>query len=340
VILNPWIIGMYVGLLGMMLLYAYALTISVQIVRKWDISSMGEGQLNLERKSHLGSVIIQYGLGIQVLFLILFYMTLESMAEVIPGAMCATGALKANRYGFPALFVKMAVAFVCGIWTVVHHVDAKLEDYSLTRFKYKSLFVLAPLLLCDLALQFLYFLNLDPNVITSCCGVVFEIEGEGFGSSVASLPPVPMMFIFFITVPVLLTTGYFVFWTKTALGNYLYSAFGLILFVLSILAVISFIAPYIYQMPALHSPFTMMQGEYYHVGYILYGSLFAASFMSMVPGLVEFLKSKGTYVQAVVGEFQRKAFIISIAFWVLFFVTSALPILHFELRSGGGHLFA
>ena len=208
-ILNPWVIGSYVSLLGMMILYGYALLISFQIAERWDVSSMEEGQLTLERKSYLASTIIQYGLWIQLLSIILFYMALESVAEVIPGAMCATGAIKANPYGFPALFVKMAIPLVCAVWFSIHHVDSRLEDYRLTPLKFKLLFLLAPLLLADLVLQFLYFVNLDPNVITSCCGVVFEIEGEGFGASVASLPAYPMMSIFYVSMPVLLLTGYF-----------------------------------------------------------------------------------------------------------------------------------
>ncbi len=339
-ILNPWVISMYVGILGMALLYSYALTISAQIVRYWDINSMEEGQLILERKSYLSSTIIQYGLGIEIVSIVLFYMTLESMAEVIPGAMCATGALKANIYGFPALFLKMAVVFVCAVWIIIHHVDTKLEDFHLTRFKYRCLFVLAPLLLCDLTLQFLYFLNLDPNVITSCCGVVFEIEGEGFGSSMASLPPETMMLTFFISIPILLSMGYFLATKKSAIGYYLYSLFGLILFVISILGIISFVAPYIYEMPTLHCPFNIMRREYHYIGYLLYAFLFIASFFSLVPGLSEFLKRKGGQIQNVVYDMQRKSIKISIVFWVLFFATSLLPIVLFEIRSEGGHLFA
>jgi len=262
------------------------------------------------------------------------------MAEVIPGAMCATGSLKANIYGFPALFVKMAVAFVCAVWIIIHHVDTKLEDFHLTRFKYRCLFVLAPLLLCDLAFQFLYFFNLDPNVITSCCGVVFEIEGEGFGSSLASLPPQPMMVTFFISIPVLLSVGYFVSQKKGAVGYYLYSLFGLILFLLSILAIISFVAPYIYEMPTLHCPFNIMRREYHYIGYPLYVFLFAASFFSLVPGLSEFLKRKGSQIESVVRDLQRKSIKASIVFWILFFAISLLPIVLFEVRSDGGNLFA
>lgn len=338
-ILNPWVIGMYVSLLGMTILYSYALRISVQIVRRWDIDSMEEGQLVLERKTYLASTIIQYGLGIQILSIILFYMTLESLSEVLPGAMCATGSVKANIYGFPALFVKMAVALFCALWITIHHIDTKLEDYYLAQFKYKCLFILAPLLLCDLILQFLYYLNLDPNVITSCCGVVFEIEGEGFGSSVASLPPYPMMAIFYLSIPGLLSIGYFLSRKGASLGYYLYSSFGLILFIISMLSMISFIAPYIYESPTLHCPFCVMLGEYHYIGYLLYGSLFAASFMSLVPGLCEFLKRKGRQIENAVGDLQRKAIRFSIILWGLFFVTPTFIIIHYEIRAEGAHLF-
>lgn len=338
-ILNPWVIGMYVSLLGMTLLYGYALTISFQIVRKWDIRSMEEQQLILERKSYLASTIIQYGLGIQILSIVLFYMTLESLSEVIPGAMCATGSLKANIYGFPTLFVKMAVAFMCAVWITMHHIDTKLEDYRLTQFKFKGLFVLAPLLLGDLALQFLYFMNLDPNVIASCCGVVFEIEGEGFGSSVASLPPHAMMVIFFVSTPVLLPTGYFLSRKNPSLGYYLYSLFGLILFVFSIMAIISFIAPYVYEMPTLHCPFNIMRGEYRYIGYLLYTSLFAASFLSLVPGMMEFLKRKGEQIGDVVGDMQKRAVMVSLILWGLFVLIPSVTIVLYEMRAEGAHLF-
>lgn len=338
-ILNPWVIGMYVTLLGMTILYAYALRISYQIVRNWDITSMEEGQLVLERKSHLAATIIQYGLWVQVLSILLFYMTLESVAEVIPGAMCATGAIKANPYGFPALFVKMAVAFVCAVWFTIHYVDARLEDYRLTPMKFKCLFILAPLLLGDLALQFLYFVNLDPNVITSCCGVVFEIEGEGFGSSVASLPPYPMIGAFYVAMPLLLSVGYVLSRKRNPIGYYVYTLFGVFLFVLSILAVLSFMTPYIYEAPTLHCPFCVMRTEYNHIGYLLYTLLFAASFLSLVPGIIEFLKRRGEQIRDVVGDMQKRAVMVSMILWTLFVLIPSVTIFLYEVRAEGAHLF-
>ena len=94
----------------------------------------------LERRSHLAAIIIQYGFWIQVMSLVLFYITLESVSEVIPGAMCATGSLQANSFGFPSLFVKIAATILCVLWLSLHHVDSRLEDYRLTPLKFRISF--------------------------------------------------------------------------------------------------------------------------------------------------------------------------------------------------------
>jgi len=149
-----------------------------------------------------------------------------------------------------------------------------------------------------------------------------------------------MMFIFYISMPVLLLTGYFLSRKGTALGYYLFSSFGLILFVLSIMAVISFITPYIYESPTLHCPFCMMRKEYDYVGYLLYFLLFGAFFLSLVPGLMEFLKRKGGQIEYVVGDLQRKTLKLSMILWGFFVLMPSLIIILYEIRMGGAHLFA
>jgi hypothetical protein len=339
VILNPWVIAMYVSILGMTVLYGCASVISFQIARRWDITSMEEGQLMLERRSHLAATILQYGLWIQGMSLVLFYMTLESVSEVIPGAMCATGALQANAFGFPALFVKVAVAILCVLWISIHHVDSHLEDYRLTPLKFRCLFFLAPLVLADLTLQFLYFIDLDPRIISSCCGVVFEIEGEGLGASVASLPALPMMMAFYGTVPVLLLVGWVIARKETAWGYYTYSGLGILFFVLSVLAVISFISPYVYEVPTLHCPFCLMRKEYGYIGYLLYLLLLGAFLLSLLPGLLEVIKSQGPTIGQVVQGLQKRALNISLVLWSLFVFVPTFIIACYEIRSGWAHLF-
>lgn len=338
-IINHWIIALYIGLAGLLGLFLYAAVIAVQILRGWDIDSMEEKQLLLERRSYLASTIIQYGFGVQMLSLLLFYMALDAVAGLLPGAMCATGALKANAYGFPALFIKMAVGFVCFGWIIVHHLDTKLEDYSLTRLKFTSLLILLPLLTADWIFQSLFFINLDPTIITSCCGVVFEIEGEGFGSSLASMPPGPMMAVFFVSGALFLSWGYMEARRPSRLGNYLFSFSSLIFFLLSIMAIISFISPYIYQIPSHHCPFDILKREYHYIGYPLYIFLFAATLLGTVCGFTEPLKRMGESVLKAVEELQRKTIRISLIFWALFVITSGLPIVYFHIRAKGGDLF-
>jgi hypothetical protein len=339
VILNPWVIAMYVSLLGMSALYLYAWFIAFQIVKRWDASSMEDGQLILERRSHLAATIIQYGFWIQVMSLVLFYMALESVSELIPGAMCATGSLQANTFGFPSLFVKVAVTILCVLWLSLHHVDSRLEDYRLTPLKFKCLLFLAPLVVVDLVFQFFYFVNLDPEIISSCCGVVFEIEGKGLGASVASLPASPMMIAFYGAVPFLLLVGLVFARKATPWGYYTYTGLGILFFLLSILAIISFMSPYVYEAPTLHCPFCLMRQEYNYIGYPLYLLLFGAFLFSLLPGLFELLKRKGTVVSQVVRGLQRKALHISLVLWALFVFVPTLIIVFYEMRSGAGYLF-
>lgn len=338
-ILNPWVIAMYVSLLGMTALYLYAWIISLQIVKRWDAASMEQGQLMLERRSHLAAIIIQYGFWIQVMSLVLFYVTLESVSEVIPGAMCATGSLQANSFGFPSLFVKIAATILCVLWLSLHHVDSRLEDYRLTPLKFRVLLFLAPLVVVDLAFQFFYFMELDPEIISSCCGVVFEIEGKGLGASVASLPPYPMMIAFYGAIPFLLLVGLVFAREATPWGYYTYSGLGVLFFLLSILAIISFISPYVYEAPTLHCPFCLMRQDYGYIGYLLYLLLFGAFLLSLLPGLLELLKGKGLTVHQVVRGLQRKALNISLVLWGLFVIVPTLIIVFYEMRSGAGHLF-
>jgi len=338
VILNPWIIAMHLNMLCMTGLYLYALLISFQIVKGWDIRSMDEAQLILERRSFLAATIIQYGLWIQVMSLLLFYMALESVSELIPGAMCATGSLQASSYGFPALFTKVVVTTLCVLWLGIHHVDANLEDYGLTLPKFRYLLFLAPLVVVDLAFQFFYFFDLEPEIISSCCGVVFEIEGEGLGASVASLPAFPTMMAFYAMVPVLLT-GRIIAGKGTAWGYYIYSGIGVLFFVLSILAIISFISPYVYEVPTLHCPFCLMRKEYGHIGYLLYLLLFGALLLSLLPALLELMKRKEPTIGQVAGGMQSKALNISFVLWGMFVFVPTLIIACYEFRSESGHLF-
>ena len=52
----------------------------------------------------------------------------------------------------------------------------------ITKRKYLLLAALAPLFVAGCILQTLYFLNLSPDIITSCCGALFSVDRQGLAS--------------------------------------------------------------------------------------------------------------------------------------------------------------
>ena len=61
-------------------------------------------------------------------------------------------------------------------------------------------------------------------------------------------------------------------------------------FIFSVVAIISFVSLYFYQLPTHHCPFCILQKEYYYIGYPLYAFLFAGSFLGIMVGVVERFK--------------------------------------------------
>ena len=176
--LNSWSLGLTLAALIVLLLGIFACRTAVRVLRHWDPSSDSNLQIKLENEIWLASTLVEYGLGFQILTLVLFVLAADTFCQVIVGAMCATGALLANSFGMPALLVKIAGVFLYGFWIVLHKLDISSETYPLVKIKYIYLLLILPLLIADITLQTLYIANLSPDIITSCCAVVFGSGAE------------------------------------------------------------------------------------------------------------------------------------------------------------------
>lgn len=120
-------------------------------------------------------------------------------------------------------------------------------------------------------LQANYFLRFKPNIITSCCGSLFSIEGSSLTSEIALLPSIPMKVIFYLSI--VWTGALGVYYYFKGKGGYLFSSSSAITFFLSVLSIISFISFYFYELPTHHCPFCILQKEYGYIGYPLYMAL-------------------------------------------------------------------
>jgi len=331
---NAWVLGLIVGQVAIAAINMVAFGSALKIVRNWDTNSLSPMQLELEHRSELIATIVSWSLLFQIFSLLVFEITARSLAPFIPGAMCTVGTLEAHYLGWPVLFLKMGAMYLYGWWIVINHVDMQLEGFPLTRFKSWYMVFLFPLFLVDLFLQIAYFTGLDPSVISSCCGVIFEVEGEGFGSTVASLPPKITRAALFGFVAVLVVLSYTLQWQNKTGGKIVYAIGSAIGLFLGIAGVVAFVAPYIYMMPALHCPFIFLDHEHLNYGYLVYIPLFAASFLGVSPAVLVAVEWKFPSSKIAARRLGIHFVNYSRVLWILFMGAAYAPMVKFWIDTG------
>ncbi len=311
-----------------LLLLSYASILGIKILNRWDINSNSEEQFMLERHTYLVSTIVQYLLSLEIVSLFIFIYVAEDIHGLLVGAMCATGSLNANRYGFPLLFVKILLFFLSASWVAINYLDNKAEDYPLIKQKYRLIIILSIAFLAEFMLQFSYFKNIQPDVITSCCGVIFS-EGKGIKSSIDRLHLSPV--IFFSFLPVITIIGLIAHKTLGRLLIYTFSASSVLSFIISILSIVSFVSAYFYQIPTHNCPFCILKRQYNYAGYPLYISLFAGTLFGILTGISEPLKGFKS-LSEIVTRTQKKWILYSILCFTIFYILSALSIILSPLK--------
>lgn len=289
-ILHPGIIALLTGSAAIVVMLLYSSGLGIRIIRSWNMDSSSEQQLALERKTYLVSTIMNYVFGFEILSSLLFIYTIDGLHPVFVGAMCATGSLNANPVGWYALYAKIAVFFLAGIWIVINLLDQKAYDFPLVRLKYILLLWILPAVLVEAGLLFSYFLGLRPDIITSCCGALFSESGGGLASGLSSLPIGPTMIAFYGTVGAFFAAGLASRVLNASYLRYAFSFLSLVVLLVSMASVVAFISLYFYEIPTHHCPFDIFQGNYRYVGYPLYGTLFLGTFLGMMTGLTEPLR--------------------------------------------------
>ncbi|RJX34710.1 MAG: hypothetical protein C4531_03375 [Desulfurivibrio sp.] len=326
-ILHPGILALLLGALLVTLLMLYACLIGASVLRRWDRASYSQQQLELERRTYLISTMVNYALGFQALSLLLFVYTVDSLHPLFIGAMCATGTLNANPVGWDVLLVKIPVFFLAWLWVIINHYDLRVEDSPLVRPKYSALFVLLPLVALDGWWQFRYFTGLDPQIITSCCGSLFSQAGDGIASSLAGLPIVPMIWVFYLWLLLVLGLLLPAFRCNSAALRYLLALAALLLLPVGLASVISFISIYIYEMPTHHCPFDLLQGGYHFIGYPLYLALFGTVLCGLVPGLMRLLQLVAPGLEPVFATRERGWLAAALLFLLLLLGLVSWPLL-------------
>lgn len=327
-ILNPAIIALLLSsflLSGMILYSAY---FGLQILRRWDIKSGSEAQLGLERRTYLISTILSYAFAFQLVSLFLFIYTADNLHTIFSGAMCAAGTLNVNRFGYPALILKIVSFLAAGLWLILNHADNRGYDYPLIKKKYLLLIIIAPVFLTETVIITIYLLSLRADVITSCCGALFSSQREGFISEIVSLPP-SARFLFFTSILSTILSGLYFY--KSGKGIYVFSSLSAISFIVSIVSIISFISLYIYELPTHHCPFCILQREYNYIGYLLYTSLLAGTICGTGAGILNPYRHRES-LREVIPTLQHKLSAVSIIAFLILLMVSVYPMLFSDFK--------
>jgi hypothetical protein len=317
VIFHPGILALVSGSIFVTFMMLYAAAVGTLIVLRWDFQSSSAYQLSLERKTYLISTIINYVLGFQIISALLFVYTVDDIHKLFVGAMCATGSLNANPAGWIVLVSKIVVCFLAGLWLVLNYLDQKAEDYPLVRLKYILLAGLVPFVVLDSLLQLHYFLGLDPDIITSCCGSLFSATGGGVAASLAGLPVKSTMIVFYASGSLFFVASILCLSSQKVIVRYIHSLAAAVFLFVALSGIVSFVSIYIYELPTHNCPFDILQSGYWFIGYPLYLTLFCSVFYGLLPGVFQPLKRVAS-LQETINRTERSWIVLSMGCLLIF----------------------
>ncbi len=331
-LLNPAILALLVvsGVVSLMMLLAAGF--GVQVMRHWDIRSGSERQLRLERRTYLISTLVAFSFVAELVSLLLYVYNAEQMSGQFVGAMCATGVLNVDPWGWPTLYLKMAVFFSGAAWLTLNRVDNAAPDYPLVRMKYGLLLLILPLVLAEGVTQALFFLQMDPDVITSCCGSLFSPEGKGVAAELSGIEPGTAMGLLAAAGGATLATGAWYLWRRR--GGVAFAVSALAAFLLALMAIVSCIALYVYEHPHHHCPFCILKSGHDYMGYWLYIPLFIATALALGVGAIAPFANRPSLRQVIPLQ-GRRLVRLSLGFLALFFIIAGYAIVRSSLTMTG-----
>lgn len=335
---DTWIIAQLLAQSCCFFLILMILTTIFKIIKNWNISSNDELQINLERRTFLVGAVLELILLFQSFSLIAFLVTInEHIPSLLRGAMCATGALEANPFGYPLLYFKIGSLFVYSSFLFLHFLDKKEPTYPLTPQKY---YLVVPAFLCisiEFVLMSLYFWNINPDLIATCCSVSFfsqEINTTNFLNSSAFLNE--GIFIWIITGSIL---GMYLILNlfknkksyksnnskkinqKNFFSNLLFFANGILYIVLSVYVLKFFFVKYIYGLPSHLCLFDIFFQKYNYIGYLLFFNLFFIGLFLVNKLIFILVKNKLNTDYSLFWNTYQK---ITLFFWILSWLVPCL----------------
>lgn len=259
------------AILYLLLLLAFATTVG--LLRKWDFQHFTTAQFKRENRAYLVMTIIFFVTLLKLLLLPYFVYTVDALSNLVPGAMCAAGVVKANGYGGVLLVLKVVILLLSGVWMSINHLDLQQKNYPYFYVKMGLFVVIFLLLSGEFLLDILYFTHIETTKTVSCCSVIYGQTG-GTNGLPLGLDLKRLLTLFYLLYGLILLT--------LLTEMFAVALVSLLLFApVAYYSVVYFFGTYIYELPTHKCPFCMMQYHYHYVGYLVWGLLLFGLFFGV-----------------------------------------------------------
>ena len=191
------------------------------------------------------------------------------------------------------------------------------------------LFCITPLLIAETYILVRYFLGLDADVITSCCGSLFSSEGQYAAAAVQGPPAVQLQAVFYLALAATAVSG--LYFLRKESGAYIFSALSLTAFVVSAWFMLHVVVLYIYELPTHHCPFCIFKKEYNFLGYPLYITLFSGGISGIGVGVLNPFRSVIS-LSSSLPRMQKRLALTALSSYALFFLIAAAAIMTSAFR--------
>ena len=282
VLLTPEVIILFIEDILLFGFNTIAVIIAYRIYKNFDLNNTSNKQYSLEKQTYLVSYIIKFSLYLKIISFLFFVFTLNKLSNIIPGAMCAVGVTTASDYGVYLLLFKLLNIYLYGFWLLINNSDMKREDFPYTKIKFKYFLFIYFFFVFELVIQSLYFFDVNPQELVSCCGTVFNEASLSVMGQLTQIPNVILLPLFYLVFLLLIITAI----KKNVLLN---GVLNFIFILIGITTLISFFGTYIYELPTHRCPFCLLQSDYFYVGYLLYALLFIGTFFGIANTFLKYL---------------------------------------------------
>lgn len=335
---RPWFLARFSAGVAAAVLVLVGLAVAWRVLRFYRITRTSEGQLALERRAELAGTLVEVALGATIAGLALGLLGADRMTASVRGAMCAWGVLDASPWGFRSLAVSGIAALGCALWIALHRLDLRLRRPALTRAKFAALFAVAPLVLADLAASTAYALDLDLQVVASCCSTGLDDARAVAGGTSSGGPRDLAAALFVGSALASIALAIVARRRPSARAAMLVGLASALAGVASIPAVVWWVAPHAYETPTHLCPFCLLHADVLGLGWPLFAALFAATALGLsaaLAGALERASGEPETARAMESQLATRAAIV----WALALALALAPVARWTIVAGGASLW-